>query len=146
MRARIEAELSRRRDARLDRAAAAAGVPLGPAGPPQGALFDAIDPVEDPLRIAWRDLVERRLPVVAAERGWPIQEGHCFARALLDAACGRPWRERIRPPAWRNAPAALLGRALALGEQALSGRADMGALNRASLEMRAESAGRKGRI
>ena len=31
-----------------------------------------------------------------AGRSWPVHLDHCFARVLLDDACGRPWREAIR--------------------------------------------------
>ncbi len=89
------------------------------------------------LRARWRDLVERRLPEAARGRpDWPVRLDHCFARILLDAACGRPWREAVKPPAWRTMPAADLARAVALGEDVLAGRADLDALNRRSLTLR----------
>ncbi|HEV2558323.1 MAG TPA: GCN5-related N-acetyltransferase [Microvirga sp.] len=89
------------------------------------------------LRARWRDLVERRLPEAARARGdWPVRLDHCFARILLDAACGRPWREAVKPPAWRTMPAPDLARAVALGEDVLAGRADLAALNRHSLALR----------
>ena len=88
------------------------------------------------LREAWRDLVGRRLPEAAGPRGWPVRFDHCFARILLDNALGRPWRELVPPPAWRNAPEADLARALALGEAALAGEADMHAMNARSLDLR----------
>ncbi|MEM1345215.1 MAG: GCN5-related N-acetyltransferase [Pseudomonadota bacterium] len=102
----------------------------------QGTLFEDADAA---LRTAWRDLVERRLPEAARGRGWPIHLDHCFARVLLDNACGRPWREAIRAPAWRNAPPETLRRAIALGEAALAGEADMAALNRRSLVLRGKT-------
>lgn len=105
---------------------------------PQAALSDAAplsDADEAALRRTWRDLVERRLP--AAHRpDWPVRFDHCFARILLDNAVGRPWREAIAPPAWRNTPAPTLRRAVALGEAVLADRADLAALNRRSLELR----------
>ncbi len=91
---------------------------------------------DEALRARWRTLVTRRLPEAAAARGWPIRLDHCFARVLLDLACGAPWRSRIRPPAWRNAPSAVLAEAVLLGEAALAGRADMAAMNAASLRLR----------
>lgn len=92
---------------------------------------------DDDLRRRWRDLVERRLPQAAQGRpGWPVSLDHCFARILLDNACGRPWREVARPPAWANMPAGRLADAVALGEAVLDGRADLAALNRRSLGLR----------
>jgi len=90
----------------------------------------------DALRNAWRDLVGHRMPAAAQDRGWPIRFDHCFARVLLDNACGRPWREAITPPAWRNASPELLTKAIALGEACLTGKQDLTALNRRSLELR----------
>lgn len=92
---------------------------------------------DEDLRRRWRDLVERRLPEAARSRpDWPVRLDHCFARILLDAACGRPWREAIAAPAWRNAPAGILDEALALGEAVLQDEADLAALNRRSLVLR----------
>jgi len=88
------------------------------------------------IRAGWRSLAEERLPQAARAKGWQIRHDHCFARILLDVACGRPWREVIRPPAWRNAPLPVLQRAIALGEAVLQGRRDLDALNRQSLALR----------
>jgi len=89
------------------------------------------------LRARWRDLVERRLPEAARSRpDWPVRLDHCFARILLDNALGRPWREAVRAPAWRNAPADRLAAALALGEAVLGDAADLAALNHRSLALR----------
>jgi hypothetical protein len=65
-----------------------------------------------------------------------VRLDHCFARILLDNAAGRPWREVIPPPAWRNADVALLDRAIALGEAALAGDLCLAELNATSLGMR----------
>ena len=95
------------------------------------------------LRRRWRDLVEARLPQAARERtGWPVSLDHCFARILLDNACGRPWREVARPPAWAKMPADTLAEAVALGEAVLDGRADLAALNRRSLGLRGKVRGK----
>lgn len=93
-------------------------------------------------RARWRDLVESRLPKAAQSRpDWPVRLDHCFARILLDAVCGRPWRETVTPPAWRNLPPDRLQAALTLGEAVLAGAADPGALNRQSLALRGKAAG-----
>ena len=89
------------------------------------------------LRTRWRDLVGRRLPETALAAGdWPVLLDHCFARILLDNACGRPWREVAGPPAWRLMPAPILAVAVTLGEAVLEGRADLAALDRRSLALR----------
>ena len=95
---------------------------------------------EAELRARWRELVEIRLPEAARSRpAWPISLDHCFARVLLDAACGRPWREVVAPPAWRNTPADRLRHAVAMGEAVLAGTADLAALNRQSLTLRGKA-------
>ena len=92
---------------------------------------------ERDLRARWRALVDRRLPEAARGRpDWPVSLDHCFARVLLDNACGGPWREAVAPPAWVNMPLDALARALELGEEVLAGRADLPDLNRRSLAWR----------
>ena len=90
----------------------------------------------DDLRDEWKRLIGERLPAVAAERGWPIRFDHCFARVLLDDRFGRPWREAIPAPAWRNLSEADLRALLARGEAVLAGEADLPAMNRRSLDLR----------
>lgn len=88
-------------------------------------------------RDVWRDLVERRLPEAARGRtDWPVQLDHCFARILLDHACGGPWRDHVKAPAYANMPADRLEIAIGLGESVLSGEADLSAMNRRSLAWR----------
>ena len=95
----------------------------------------------DALRLDWRDLVERRLPEAARERpDWPVRLDHCFARILLDAVHGRPWREVVAAPAWRNTDPERLGAAIRLGCDVLSGSADLHELNQRSLILRGKVA------
>ena len=97
---------------------------------------------EPELRATWRNLVENRMPEAAGtRRDWPVRYDHCFARILLDNAHGRPWREVVTPPAWRNTAADKLELAVTLGEDVLAGRADLRELNRRSLELRGKSRG-----
>lgn len=104
--------------------------------PQRDPFAAAIDPW-DAERRRWRDLVERRLPqAAAAHPDWPVRLDHCFARILLDNACGGPWRESIAAPAWANMAPDRLVAAIALGEAVLEGRADLGDLNRSSLRWR----------
>ncbi|WP_336487703.1 GNAT family N-acetyltransferase [Methylobacterium nigriterrae] len=94
------------------------------------------DPAAE-VRARWRDLVDRRLPAAAPGRpGWPVRLDHCFARILLDNACGGPWRERVAAPAWANMPPARLSAAIELGEAVLAARADLDLLDRRSLHWR----------
>ncbi len=72
----------------------------------------------------------------ADHRDWPVRLDHCFARILLDHACGGPWRDHVAPPAHANLPADRLEAAIALGEALLAGEADLHALNRRSLAWR----------
>ncbi|WP_027170635.1 GNAT family N-acetyltransferase [Methylobacterium sp. 10] len=89
------------------------------------------------LQRNWRDLVDRRLPQAARARpDWPVRLDHCFARILLDNACGGPWRESVAPPAWANMPPERLAFAIDLGEAVLAAKADLAFLNRRSLAWR----------
>ena len=88
------------------------------------------------LENRWFELTRDAMPAVAKERGWPVRFDHCFQRILLDNACGKPWREVVAPPAYRHAGDELLAEAIELGEAAMRGEADLGALNRRSLELR----------
>ncbi|WP_457105171.1 GNAT family N-acetyltransferase [Methylobacterium sp. P5_C11] len=90
-------------------------------------------------RADWRDLVGRRLPA-AARPDWPVRLDHCFARILLDNACGGPWRDHVRPPAHATMPMDRLEVAIALGEAVLAGWADLALLNRRSLAWRGKIA------
>lgn len=93
------------------------------------------------LEARWLELTREALPAVAGDRGWPVRLDHCFQRILLDNAAGGVWYDAVEGrPAYRHAEAALLARAVKLGEAALAGKADLPALNRASLGWR----GRRG--
>lgn len=107
-------------------------------GSPPDVSSGSVNVTSEQVRRRWRDLVERELPEVARDKGrrWPVRFDHCFARILLDNAHGRPWREVVKPPAWRNASEDVLLEAITLGEAVLEGRTDLHALNRRSLELR----------
>ena len=94
------------------------------------------------LEARWFELTREVLPGLAKQRGWPVRLDHCFQRILLDHACAGPWRERIAPPAYRNAPRELLRQAVAIGEAAIRGEADLEALNDQSLGWRGKGYGR----
>ena len=89
------------------------------------------------LEARWLDLTRRAMPAAADARRWPVRLDHCFQRILLDNAAGGVWYDAIpRRTAYRHAPRDLLARAVALGEAALAGQADLAALDRASLAWR----------
>ncbi|WP_299837908.1 hypothetical protein [uncultured Jannaschia sp.] len=88
------------------------------------------------LEAQWLDLTRVRMPG-AARLDWPVQLDHCFQRILLDHATGGVWYDSIaRRPAYAHAPDDVLARAVALGEDVLSGRADLATLNAQSLRWR----------
>lgn len=97
------------------------------------------------LEARWLTLTRAALPGVAVERGWPVRFDHCFARILLDNACGGPWYDFVaRRPAYRHASDDILAAAVTLGEAALNGSVDLAALNARSLDHR--RARRGGRV
>ena len=150
-----------RRDDRLGRASSACAsawsttsprrpAPAGPSRKPRprggdrrraAPLAGPRRPEPEPRRPAataarWRDLVDRRCPRPRPASDWPVRLDHCFARILLDNACGGPWRESVAAPAWANMPPERLAAAIDLGEAVLAGRADLALLNRRSLQWR----------
>ena len=85
----------------------------------------------------WLHLTRVLLPAVAGARGWPVQADHCFQRIFLDMACEGVWYDHISGrPAYAHAAPALLDRAIALAEAALSDGADLPDHNRRSLAWR----------
>ncbi|MCW3797880.1 GCN5-related N-acetyltransferase [Sphingomonas sp. BN140010] len=102
-------------------------------------------PSRTELEGRWLRLVREELPTVASDRGWPIRNDHCFARVLLDNACGGCWYDHVAGrPAYRHASDELLGRALALGGQVLANHVDLTELNRRSLAWRGKLASLSG--
>ena len=79
---------------------------------------------------------ERLPPPARAPPEWPLRLAHGFGRVVLDAVYGRPWREVLRPPAWRSMDRHALEAAIRLAERVADGRENLHALNRLSLEMR----------
>lgn len=66
-----------------------------------------------------------------------MRADHCFQRILLDHAFGGCWYDHVAGrPAYAHAATHALARAVALGEAAVAGEADLTALNRQSLEWR----------
>ncbi|MGC6400519.1 GCN5-related N-acetyltransferase [Sphingomonas sp. FW199] len=89
------------------------------------------------LESRWLVLTRQDLPGIASARRWPIRADHCFQRVLLDHAAGGVWYDHIAGrPAYAHADAALLARAVALGEAVLAETADLPALNRQSIAWR----------
>lgn len=89
------------------------------------------------IEARWLELTRCVLPRVAGGRGWPICLDHCFQRVLLDAVFGDVWYAHVRGrPAYRALSDAQLRRAVDLGEAVAAGRADLHAMNAASLQWR----------
>ncbi|WP_299307088.1 GCN5-related N-acetyltransferase [uncultured Croceicoccus sp.] len=96
----------------------------------------------DELESEWLRLTRENLPRVAASHGWPVRHDHCFARILLDNACGGRWYDHVAGrPAYRHAPPDMLNRAIALGERCLADPALLPALNARSLRWRGKGGG-----
>ncbi|MEH3041431.1 MAG: GCN5-related N-acetyltransferase [Sphingomonas paucimobilis] len=92
------------------------------------------------LEARWLDLTRRELPSVARARGWPVVADHCFQRILLDNAFDGVWYDHVAGrPAYAHADPAALARAVALGEAALAGDADLVDLDRRSLHWRGKT-------
>lgn len=104
-----------------------------------GDLFEDA-PINETERVLlvdrWFALTREILPALSKERDWPVRLDHCFMRILLDNAFGGAWRKFVEPPAYRNAPIAILKRAVDLGQAVRSGEADIWELNRRSLKWR----------
>lgn len=97
------------------------------------------------LEARWLDLTRRTLPAVARERGWPVAADHCFQRILLDNAFGGVWYDHVAGrPAYAHADPVALARAVALGEAALAGQADLADLNHRSLAWRGKAPSKPG--
>lgn len=93
------------------------------------------------LEAAWLRLTRETMPALAAARGWPVRNDHCFQRILLDNAVGGVWYDRIaRRPAYRHAEQQTLARAVMLGQACVEGTEDLAALNAKSLEWRGKRA------
>jgi hypothetical protein len=91
------------------------------------------------LEERWLRLTREAMPALAGPRGWPVRFDHCFQRILLDNACGGRWYDHVPGrPAYRHCSEPLLARAVALGEAAVAGEADLPELNRRSLAWRAQ--------
>ncbi len=90
----------------------------------------------NPHQALWLRKMRVELPAVAVAQRWPIRLDHCLARVILDAVCGRPWREALAAPAWRHLDPERLEAAIALADDMVAGRVDVAALNRASLAAR----------
>ena len=92
------------------------------------------------LEAAWLELTRATLPSLARERGWQVSADHCFQRILLDNAVSGCWYDHITGrPAYANAAAEVLSRAVALGEAVIAGDEDLTQLNRRSLAWRGKN-------
>ena len=93
------------------------------------------------LLARYRHLTGTVLPRLAQAnaRKWPVHADHCFQRIVLDTVCGGVWYDHLARPAYRHLTHAQAAQAVALSEALVEGRADVHALNQASLAYRAEA-------
>jgi hypothetical protein len=83
----------------------------------------------------WR-LTAEVMPAEAADRGWPVDESHCFQRIILDNVVGGVWYDKIADPAIKHVSKSQLRKAVRLCDDLLMNRTDFHELNRRSLEWR----------
>lgn len=95
------------------------------------------------LQERWNHLYKTQLPAMAkardaAQKKWPVNLDHCFARIVLDNTVGRdrPWNQVIKSPAYKNMSDEQLKGAIDLAEKLASGEADLQELDQRSLELR----------
>lgn len=118
--------------------------------PPAGSRIILLDEKEDwwfevegRRRLKW--LLFTELPAVAKRnKGFPIVEGHCYARVGYDCAVGDKWNRRVKSPAIDNLTAAQVKAALGYAQAMLEGGADtVRLLNQRSLAFRGKTQGRR---
>lgn len=86
-------------------------------------------------------LVNERLPAAAqAGEGWPIQDGHCFGRVVLDNLFEDEWYDHVGGrPAYEHLSAAELEAAIGIAAEMLAaGRPLVEEFNENSLRWRDE--------
>lgn len=95
------------------------------------------------LQERWNHLYKTQLPAMAkardpAQKKWPVNLDHCFARIVLDNTVGkdRPWNQVIQSPAYKNMSDEQLQSAIDLAEELASGKADLQELDQRSLKLR----------
>lgn len=90
--------------------------------------------------VRWKELTKTVLPARAREERWPIRLDHCFKRITLDHAFEDAWYRHLPKPAERHLAGDALTRAVACGEQILSGgRPVLEVRNRESLRLRGKA-------
>ncbi|KAE9980963.1 hypothetical protein BLS_008024 [Venturia inaequalis] len=116
--------------------------------PPKKAA-PAVSPELQKLQNSWKTMFQKTLPEAAISKSssqpkWPVHVDHCFARIILDKVVGggkAPWMTVIKSPAYKNMSGQQLKDAIKLGEDILSGHADLVELDEESLMVR----GKKGK-
>lgn len=91
-----------------------------------------------PYRDRYIKLTGERLPAQATA-AWPVQDGHCFQRIVLDAVFDGRWDEHVDGrPAYERLTADQLREAITIAESMLNDPDRVRELNRASLRARDE--------
>ena len=86
----------------------------------------------------YRHLTGTVMPELARSQKteWPVRNGHCFQRIVLDVICDGVWYDHIARPAYKHLSDAQALRAVKLCEDIMAGHADVADLNRKSLHWR----------
>ena len=82
------------------------------------------------LEAEWLTITRQTLPALAKTRRWPVSADHCFMRIFLDAVHEGRWDKVVQGrPAYKHIEVERLVAAVALADRAVSGQADLWALN-----------------
>jgi hypothetical protein len=88
------------------------------------------------LRQRYWQATTEELPALAASRIWPVEEGHCFQRIVLDTICKGVWYDKIPEPAIARMTEAQLRKATYLAEDLVRGMTALEPLNEQSIQWR----------
>lgn len=90
-------------------------------------------------REIYLDFVNNKLPNAAKSGGYPVRFNHCFARIILDNLYLRPWKEKIKSPAYKNLTDQELTYAIKLAAKILKNPEECRKLNNVSLRLRGKN-------
>ena len=90
-------------------------------------------------------LTKKVLPSMArsGKRDWPVSEGHCFQRIVLDTICSGVWYEYLGRPAHKHFTNDQVQRAVELCQDIVERRVDLQQLNQQSLIWRGKRPARR---
>ncbi len=68
----------------------------------------------------WEETIEKLVEKSQKSGGYPVTEGHCFQRIILDQLSGGVWYGKIKKPAKKNMTQKQLEKAIEAGRQLLT--------------------------